>query len=160
MGALASQLGSVTVSAVPDEDSPEAGGLQNTATNLGASLGTALAGSILIAALTSTLITGIQNNPDVPSEVQTQASTELSGGVPFVSDAQLSDALDKAGVSPDVSTQIVDENEKARIAGLRAALAVLAVFALVAMFFVGRIPKVQPGSAAAPVPPTLAPGTT
>ena len=35
IGALASQLGSVTVSAVPDEDSPEVGGLQNTSTNLG-----------------------------------------------------------------------------------------------------------------------------
>jgi predicted MFS family arabinose efflux permease len=44
IGALASQLGAVTVSAVPDEDSPEVGGLQNTGTNLGASIGTALAG--------------------------------------------------------------------------------------------------------------------
>ena len=51
MGALASQLGAVTVSAVPDEQSPEVGGVQNAVTNLGASIGTALAGSILIAAL-------------------------------------------------------------------------------------------------------------
>ena len=39
IGALASQLGAVTVSAVPDERSPEVGGIQNTMTNLGASLG-------------------------------------------------------------------------------------------------------------------------
>ena len=51
IGALASQLGAVTVSAVPDDESPEVGGVQNTMTNLGASLGTALAGSIMIAAL-------------------------------------------------------------------------------------------------------------
>jgi hypothetical protein len=43
LACLASQLGAVTVSAVPDEQSPEVGGLQNTATNLGASLGNALA---------------------------------------------------------------------------------------------------------------------
>ena len=42
VGALASQLGSVTVSSVPDEQSGEVGGLQNTLTNLGASIGTAL----------------------------------------------------------------------------------------------------------------------
>ena len=36
VGALASQLGSVTVSSVPDEQSGEVGGLQNTVTNLGA----------------------------------------------------------------------------------------------------------------------------
>src|SRR5215469_11782689 len=50
VGALASQLGSVTVSAVPDEQSGEVGGVQNTVTNLGASIGTALAGAVLISA--------------------------------------------------------------------------------------------------------------
>ena len=53
IGALASQLGAVTVSVVPDDESPEVGGVQNTMTNPGASLGTALAGSLLIATLTS-----------------------------------------------------------------------------------------------------------
>ncbi len=52
IGAIASQLGSVTVSAVPDEQSGEVGGLQNTGTQLGASIGTALAGAVLISALT------------------------------------------------------------------------------------------------------------
>ena len=46
IGALASQLGAVTVSAVPDRESAEVGGLQNTVTNLGASLGTALVGAV------------------------------------------------------------------------------------------------------------------
>ena len=41
IGALASQLGAVTVSAVPDDQAPEVGGVQNTMTNLGASMGTA-----------------------------------------------------------------------------------------------------------------------
>ena len=50
VGALASQLGSVTVSSVPDEQSGEVGGIQNTLTNLGASIGTALAGAVLISA--------------------------------------------------------------------------------------------------------------
>jgi EmrB/QacA subfamily drug resistance transporter len=60
IGALASQLGAVTVSAVPDELSPEVGGLQNTATNLGAAIGTALAGSILITSLTAAFLLGVQ----------------------------------------------------------------------------------------------------
>ncbi len=68
LGAMASQLGAVTVSAVPDEQSGEVGGLQNTGTQLGASIGTALAGAILICALTASFFTGIQNNPDVPDK--------------------------------------------------------------------------------------------
>ena len=74
IGALASQLGAVTVSAVPDEDSPAVGGLQNTATNLGAALGTALAGSILIASLSASFLQGVQGNPAIPRELQAQAT--------------------------------------------------------------------------------------
>ena len=71
VGALSSQLGAVTVSAVPDEQSGEVGGLQNTATNLGASLGTALVGSVLITALSASFFAGIESNPDVPAETVT-----------------------------------------------------------------------------------------
>ena len=89
VGALASQLGSVTVSSVSDEQSGEVGGLQNTLTNLGASIGTALAGAMLIAALSTSFLTGVQQNPAVPAAVKSQATIQLSGGVPFVSDADL-----------------------------------------------------------------------
>jgi MFS family permease len=147
IGALASQLGSVTVSAVPDDQSPEVGGLQNTATNLGASIGTALAGSLLIAALTASFLHGIEQNPAVPPKVSTQASTELAGGIPFLSDADLQAALTKAGASKQVTQAVLDENEQARLDGLRTALAALALIALIGLFFSTRIPTEQPGSA-------------
>jgi MFS transporter len=140
VGALASQLGAVTVSAVPDEQSGEVGGLQNTLTNLGASLGTALAGSVLIASLTATLLAGLSENPEVSQEVSSQATTELAAGVPFVSDAQLETALADAGVPADEADAIVEENADARIQALRAALFVIALMSLLAMFFTGRIP--------------------
>ena len=82
VGALASQLGSVTVSSVPDEESGEVGGLQNTFTNLGASIGTALAGAVLISTLTSSLLTGIEADPRVPDDLSTKASVELTSGAP------------------------------------------------------------------------------
>jgi len=148
VGALASQLGSVTVSSVPDSESGEVGGLQNTLTNLGASIGTALAGAVLVAALTTSALTGIQGNPAVSAEVKSKATTELSGGVPFVSDAQLQTALEQAGVPREEAQAISDENAKARINGLRASLSVLAVLALIAAVFTRRIPDVQPGAAA------------
>jgi len=148
IGALASQLGSVTVSAVPDDQSPAVGGLQNTATNLGASIGTALAGSLLIAALTASFLNGIEQNPAVPAEVSAKANVELAGGIPFISDADLGAALTQAGVDPAVSQAVLDENEQARLDGLRTALAALALIALIGLFFSGRIPTEQPGSTA------------
>jgi MFS family permease len=150
IGALASQLGSVTVSSVPDELSGEVGGLQNTVTNLGASIGTALAGAVLIAALTSTFLSGIAANPDVPDSVSSQAKVELSSGIPFVSDVQLRSGLEDAGVPKQTADAIVDENTDARIAALRTSLAVLAVLALVALFTSRRLPDRPMTEAAAP----------
>jgi MFS family permease len=147
IGALASQLGSVTVSSVPDSMSPEVGGIQNTATNIGASLGTAPAGSVLIATLTTVFLTGIVGNPDVPSRVSQQASTELASGIPFVSDADLKTALDDAHVTGKTADAVVAENSHARLAALKAALAVVALVALVGLFFSGGIPPEQPKSA-------------
>ncbi|MFB0620908.1 MFS transporter [Streptomyces sp. AGS-58] len=144
MGALASQLGSVTVSAVPELQSAEVGGVQNAVTNLGASIGTALAGSIMIAALTSSFLTSVEQNPAVPDQVKSQASDRLRAGAPFLSDAQLEKALGDAGVSEQVSQGVVDANTEARLDGLRAALAALALAALLALFFTSRIPTAQP----------------
>ncbi len=146
IGALASQLGAVTVSAVPDDQSPEVGGVQNTATNLGASLGTALAGSILFATLTTAFISNIQHSSAIPDRVKSQASVELAGGVPFISDADLEAALDDAHVSRKASDAALNAYRDARIAGLQSALAILALLALVALFLAGRIPTRQPGS--------------
>jgi MFS family permease len=146
VGALASQLGSVTVSSVPDEQSSEVGGLQNTLTNLGASIGTALAGAVLIAALTTSVITGIEHNPAISAEVKSKAQVELASGVAFVSDADLKAALEKAGVPNQEANAIVEENSKARLAGLRSALAVLALIALIALVFSLRLPTEQPGA--------------
>jgi len=146
IGALASQLGAVTVSAVPDEQSGEVGGLQNTASNLGISIGTALAGAVLISALTASFFTGIQSNPAVPEGLTSKAQTELTSGVPFISDADLEAALNDAGVTGPTATAIVDENAQARLDGLRASLSVLAVLALVALFFSRGIPTTPVGA--------------
>ena len=146
IGALASQLGAVTVSALPDEMSGDVGGLQNTATNLGASLGTALAGSVLIGALTASFLSGIATNPDVPQSVVATAQVELAGGVPFISDAQLDDALAQAKVPEATATAIVDANSSARIDALRSSLAALALLAVLALFFTRLVPRTPVGS--------------
>jgi MFS family permease len=147
IGSLASQLGAVTVSAVPDDQSPEVGGVQNTMTNLGASLGTAVAGSILIATVTSAFLANIQQSSAIPSRVKSNAKVELAGGVPFVSDADLEAALDDAHVSSRTSDAALDAYRDARIDGLRSSLAILALLAAVALFFAQRIPTRQPSSA-------------
>jgi len=144
IGCLASQLGAVTVSSVPTERSGEVGGLQNTATNLGASLGTALAGSILISVLTVTFLSGVAASPAVSADLKAQATTQLAPGVPFVSDTALAAALAADGVPAADSAAVVSANRDARVKGMDTALGVLALIAAVSLLLTARLPDRQP----------------
>ncbi|MGP6175838.1 hypothetical protein ACTU6U_00880 [Microbacterium sp. A196] len=69
LGLLASQLGNVNMSSVTEEDTSEVGGLQGVFQNLGSSLGTALIGSILIGALSTSFAAGVTAS-NLPSDVR------------------------------------------------------------------------------------------
>ncbi|MFL5823609.1 MAG: MFS transporter, partial [Solirubrobacteraceae bacterium] len=135
------------------EETGEVGGLQNTLTNLGASIGTALSGAVLISALTASLATGIQNNPEVPDRVKSEAQTQLVSGVAFISDKDLQSALDEAGVSPMTADAIVEENADARLDALRSSLSVIGIIALIAMICTFGIPERQPAAESSRVGP-------
>jgi MFS family permease len=153
LGALASQLGAVTVSAVSESETAEVGGLQNTATNLGASMGTALIGSVLIATLSSVALTGVASSPEVSDSLKSQISAELVGGVPFISDDQLATALAAAGVSQSEIDAVTEINAEARLEALQVAFALVGFVAIGALFISGKIPTVAPGSSAAAAGP-------
>jgi MFS family permease len=144
VGALASQLGAVTVSAVHDDQAPEVGGIQNTATNLGASMGTALAGALLIAATTGAFLTNIEQSDAIPNRVKQEANVKLAGGVPFISDADLQTALDDAHVSPRATDDAITAYQKARITGLKSGLAILALMTILALVLSRSMPTTQP----------------
>jgi MFS family permease len=147
VGALASQLGAVTVSAVPDDQAPEVGGIQNTATNLGASMGTALAGALLIAATSGAFLTNIQSSDAIPDRAKQEANVKLAGGVPFISDADLESALEDAHVSSRAADDATAAYQKARITGLKAGLAILALMTILALLMSRAMPVTQPKEA-------------
>jgi hypothetical protein len=121
-------------------------------TNLGASIGTALAGAILISTLSTAFVANIQKSDAIPERVKTQASSQLASGVPFISDADLNTALDEANVPPKQSDAALSAYQDARIAGLESALAILALASVIALFLAQKIPTVQPGAAAEAAP--------
>ncbi len=154
IGALASQLGAVTVSAMPDDQSAEVGGLQNTFTNFGASLGTALVGAALIGSLTTTFIAGVTDNPAIPAAVTAKATVTLESGVPFISDTDLRTSLATTDLTPPAQEAVVAENAAARLSGLRSALWLVALLTVVGLFFTGMLPR--RALVAGPDPPALA----
>ena len=89
-----------------------------------------------------TLVMAISWSPAGRSQVKSQATVQLAGGVPFLSDVALQDGLAKAGVAPAVTQAALDANRQARVDGLRTALSVLALIALVGLFVARRVPDV------------------
>ncbi|MGH8828341.1 MAG: MFS transporter, partial [Jiangellaceae bacterium] len=141
LGLLASQLGNVIVSSQPVEVSGEVGGLQYTAQNLGASLGTALIGAIVIGALATQLLQGIQASSDVSESVKQAASTQLDEGVEFVSDAQLEAALAETTLTAEEQRAVVAANSEARIVALQYGMVAVALVALMGLFRTTWLPK-------------------
>lgn len=140
LGLLASQLGNVIVSSQPVERSGEVGGLQYTAQNLGASLGTALVGAVVIGTLSTQLLVGIGESPVVSEPVKQAATVQLESGVEFVSDAQLEAALEETPLTPDEQEAVVSANAEARIVALQFGMLAVALVALLGLLGATRLP--------------------
>jgi MFS family permease len=139
-GLLLSQLGNVIMSAVDPAKTNEAGGLQGTAQNLGASLGTALIGAVLIAALSNGLVERLEQNPAVPADVRAQVAEIAQRGVPIIAVDDAEQALRDAGLPAAQATAIADDYGAAQLHGLKRAIGAVAVFALLGLWFTRRLP--------------------
>jgi hypothetical protein len=148
-GLLLSQLGNVIMSSVAPAQTNEAGGLQGTAQNLGASLGTALIGAILIAALTSGFTERVEKNPAIPPQVAEQVTQVAQEGIPVVSVDEVEQAALDAGVSGAEAAAIADDYGDAELQGLKRAVGGVAIFAFLGLWFTRRLPGREPAPLAA-----------
>ena len=84
--------------APPRHRSPASKAARPRPANTAAYPGTPLPGTVLIGALTTPSLNGIQYNPAVPGTVKPTAATELGGGIAFLSGQHLKTALSQADV--------------------------------------------------------------
>jgi MFS family permease len=141
-GLLASQLGNIILSAVPPERSSEAGGLQGTAQNLGASLGTALIGAILLGALASGFVDRVVENPAISSGARDAIVAAANAhGVGLIPATQAEQLLIDNGVSASDAALIADEYATSQLAALKLSLFAVAAIALLAFFGARRLPR-------------------
>ncbi|HEU4658727.1 MAG TPA: MFS transporter [Capillimicrobium sp.] len=139
-GLLLSQLSNVIMSSVPPEKVNEAGGLQGTAQNLGASLGTALIGAILIGALTTSFTARIQENPDLPPPARDAVVAAAEDGLPVVPVADVERAVRDAGLPADQASAVAADYGAAQLHGLERALAAVGAFALLGLWATRGLP--------------------
>jgi EmrB/QacA subfamily drug resistance transporter len=151
MGLIVSQLGNVVQSAVGEEDRSEAGGLQYTAQQLGASLGTALIGAVVISGLISSFSASVSANPEISAAVQQQVSVRLEGNVSFVSSDQVRAGAEAAGIDPATTDTLVDHYSDSQLRALKTGLLVAALLSLAAFLSSGSLPaRAGPGKSEAP----------
>lgn len=141
LGLLASQIGNITMSSVQESQSSEVGGLQGTAQNLGASLGTAVIGSILIASLTSGFVSSVSQNPNVPADVQAKVQTQATAGIPIVPVQDVEAAAQNAGLNAQQTQTAVSEYESAQVTALKQSMFFILVLALGSIVLSRNIPN-------------------
>ena len=151
-GLLVSQLGNVIMSSVTAERGSEAGGLQGTAMNLGASLGVALIGSILIASLVGGFQKAVLADPALAA-VAPQLTAQAEQNANFVTVEQVTAAAEAAGLSPEEVAAVTEQYASAQIMALKVAFAALAFFALLALWYVQSLPKHADGAKPVDEPP-------
>ncbi|KQR38989.1 MFS transporter [Microbacterium sp. Leaf159] len=139
LGLLASQLGNVNMSSVSEKDTSEAGGLQGVFQNLGSSLGTALIGSLLIGALSTSFASGVAASA-LPAEVRATVSTATDRGVTVVPAADVVGLGEAAGLTDDEATELAEIYRASQLSSLRVAFVGLIAISLLSILFSRGIP--------------------
>lgn len=140
MGLILSQLGNVVQSSVGERDRSEAGGLQNTAQQLGSSLGTALLGAIVITGLLAAFTANVASDARISADVKQQLEVKLSAGGSFVAADEVRAGAEAAGVSPATADALVEGYEDAQLKALKTALLAAAMIVLASFWATRRLP--------------------
>jgi Na+/melibiose symporter-like transporter len=149
LGLIASQLGNVVQSSVGERDRSEAGGLQFTAQQLGAALGTAVIGAVLITGLINAFSTNVADDPAISDEVSQEVGIRLQGSVSFVSADDVRAAATEEGLHDATIQAVVSSYEDAQLRALKTALLVAGFIVLGAFAGTRHLPTKPPAQQAA-----------
>ncbi len=139
LGMMSSQISNINISAVNEKDSPEVGGLQGVAQNMGSSLGTALIGSFLVASLTTGFLGGIQASvlPDTIKDYVQEHTTSVM----IVPVSEVSDYAASMGLSVDEVNDVSSAYTASQIAAIKKSLVVVAVIGVFTLMISRNLPN-------------------
>ena len=139
LGLLASQIGNVNMSAVSENDTSEVGGVQGVFQNMGSALGTALIGSILVGALTTSFVSNVQAST-LPQDVKNFVTENSQAGVQIVSVTDVSTYAESKGLSASEADETAQIYAQSQITALKQALFGLLIISTLTIVFSRNIP--------------------
>ncbi|HEU4543021.1 MAG TPA: MFS transporter [Jiangellaceae bacterium] len=147
LGLLVSQLNNYTLAPVEQERISEAAGVNSAAGSFGLSFGLAMAGGIMLAALSFSFTNMTEDSAVIPPAEQQQIITALENDAEVMSNTQLEERI--TGQPPDVEAEVVAINNDARDLSLQLALAVPLLAGLVGLansLRMMRLPDLKPSA--------------
>lgn len=145
LGLLVSQLNNYTLAPIPEEHVSEAAGVNSAAGSFGLSFGLAMAGGLLLAALSLLFTNLAEDSTVIPPADQRRIATVLEDDAEVMSNSALADLI--TAQPPEVEEAILDINATARDRSLQIALAVpllAALLGLVNSLRMMRLPDLTP----------------
>jgi EmrB/QacA subfamily drug resistance transporter len=140
-GLLLAQVPNLTMSAVAPNAVDDAAGVQNSAKELGTSLGTAIIGSVLLVSTMTAVVSGVstaQGAPVAPGDLD-HVVVEYEDALDELSANQKRDFY--AELDESVGGQLTSITEKAQYDAMNAALLTLGVFVVLALIAALFLPK-------------------
>lgn len=117
-------------SSVPAKQQSEISGVNRAFSNLGGSLGVAVAGAVLMASLMASLSSLVAQSPVLPTEDKPKLEQIVHQDARTVSNVQLSTYLKSESPPQEIANELVNINSEARDGALRKALAAVGVLGL------------------------------
>ena len=147
LGLLVSQLNNYILAPIEEERVSEAAGVNSAGQSFGLSFGLAMAGGILLAALSASFINMTEASEVIPPAEQEQVATVLEDNAQLVSTTQLDELL--AAQPDEIQQEIIDINTDAGDIALQVAMLVPILACLCGFlnsFRLMRLPDIQPSA--------------
>ncbi len=147
LGLLVSQLNNYILAPIEEERVSEAAGANSAGQSFGLSFGLAMAGGILLAALSASFINMTEASEVIPPAEQEQVATVLEDNAQLVSTTQLEELL--AAQPDEIQQEIIDINTDAGDFALQVAMLVPILACLCGFlnsFRLMRLPDIQPSA--------------
>ncbi len=147
LGLLVSQLNNYTLAPIEEERISEAAGVNSAAGSFGLSFGLAMAGGIMLAALSFSFTNLTEASTVIPAAQQQQIAAALEHDAEVMSTTALAEQI--VGQPPEVEEAVLEINDEARNRSLQVALLVPLLAALLGLgnsFRMLRLPDVRPSA--------------
>jgi EmrB/QacA subfamily drug resistance transporter len=147
LGLLVSQLNNYTLAPVEEERVSEAAGVNSAAGSFGLSFGLAMAGGLMLAALSLGFTRMTEDSTVIPADQQQQIATVLEDDAEIMSTTQLDALITEQ--PPEVEAAILSINEDARNRSLQVALVIpllAGVIGIANSLRMVRLPDITPSA--------------